>query len=180
MDNTKIDITKYIKNKDVTINQEDINIEKLANDLRKGYELSSEVDKRIQSAVEDANKVSKGAYSELETKTNELQSRYDDIEKRNTDIVERNKTLSLENVMIRQGFKDEDFKDVMSMRYSMYADEKDDAKAISSIKEKFKNTYFPVVEQPKAKDSLPINSGSVEPPKPQVSRKTSIKDILSK
>ena len=121
MDNTKIDITKYIKNKDITINQEDINIEKLANDLRKGYELSSEVDKRIQSAVEDANKVSKGAYSELETKTNELQSRYDDIEKRNTDIVERNKTLSLENVMIRQGFKDEDFKDVMSMRYSMYA-----------------------------------------------------------
>ena len=46
MDNTKIDITKYIKNKDITINQEDINIEKLANDLRKGYELSSEVDKK--------------------------------------------------------------------------------------------------------------------------------------
>ena len=39
-----MDIKKYIKNKDIEISNDDINIEKLENDLRKGYELSSEVE----------------------------------------------------------------------------------------------------------------------------------------
>lgn len=170
-----MDIKKYIKNKDIELSNDDIDIEKLENDLRKGYELSSEVEKKITSAVDEANKVSKSAYDELQTK-------YEDIEKRNTDITERNKALSLENVMTRAGFKEEDFKDISSMRYSMYGDEKDDVKAIEGIKEKFKNTYFPtpVVEPPKAKDDLPINNGSVEPPKPQVTRKTSIAEMVIK
>lgn len=174
-----MDITKYIKNKDITITNDDINIDKLENDLRKGYELSSEVESRIKSAVDEANKISQKSYNELQTNLNDLQSRYDDIEKRNTDIVERNKALALENVMTREGFKEEDFKDVSSMRYSMYGD-LDDAKAIQSIKEKFKNTYFPITEPPKAKDDLPINNGSVEPKKPVVNRMTSIKDMIIK
>ena len=44
--------------------------------------------------------------------------------------------------MTRAGFKEEDFKDISAMRYSMYED-LDDVKAIESIKEKYKNTYFP-------------------------------------
>ena len=169
-----MDIKKYIKNKDIEITNDDFDIEKLENDLRKGYELSSEVEKKISSAVNEANKVSKTAFDEL-------QSKYDDIEKRNTDITERNRTLALENVMTREGFKEEDFKDISSMRYSMFGEEKDDVKAIASIKEKFKNTYFPtpvVAEPPKAKDDLPINNGTVEPQKPMVTRNTSIKDIV--
>lgn len=170
-----MDIKKYIKNKDIEINNDDFDIEKLENDLRKGYELSSEVEKKVSSAVAEANKTSKQAFDEL-------QSKYDDIEKRNTDITERNRTLALENVMTRAGFKEEDFKDVSSMRYSMFSEEKDDVKAIEGIKEKFKNTYFPTIttEPPKAKDDLPINNGSVEPPKPEVNRLTSIKDIVLK
>ena len=175
-----MDISKYIKNKDITITNDDINIEKLENDLRKGYELSSDVDSRIKSAVEEANKTSQASYKELETRFNDLQGNYDAVEKRNTDMAERNKTLALENVMIREGFKEEDFKDVSSMRYSMFGDETDDKKAIANIKEKFKNTYFPVVEPQKPKDSLPISNGSVEPQKPQVSRLTSIKDFIKK
>ena len=168
-----MDIKKYIKNKDIELSNDDIDIEKLENDLRKGYELSSEVEKKVTSAVAEANKASKSAYDEL-------QSKYDDIEKRNTDITERNKSLALENVMTRAGFKEEDFKDISSMRYSMFGEEKDDVKAIEGIKEKFKNTYFPVTEPPKAKDDLPINNGSVEPPKPQVTRKTNISEIVVK
>lgn len=168
-----MDIKKYIKNKDIELTNEDIDIEKLENDLRKGYELSSEVEKKVNNAVNEANKVSKSAYDELQTK-------YDEIEKRNTDITEKNRTLALENVMTREGFKEEDFKDVSSMRYSMYGEEKDDYKAISQIKEKFKNTYFPSSEPVKAKDDLPISNGSVEPQKIEVNRLTQIKDIMKK
>lgn len=174
-----MDIKKYIKNKDIEISNDDINIEKLENDLRKGYELSSEVEEKVSKALNEANKTSKGAYSELETKYNELQTKYDDIEKRNTDITERNKTLALENVMTRAGFKDEDFKDISSMRYSMFGDIKDDKEAINQIKEKFKNTYFQT-EPVKAKDDLPINNGSTEPQQPVVNRKTSIRDLRIK
>jgi hypothetical protein len=174
-----MDIKKYIKNKDIEISNDDINIEKLENDLRKGYELSSEVEEKVSKAINEANKTSKGAYSELETKYNELQTKYDDIEKRNTDITERNRTLALENVMTRAGFKDEDFKDISSMRYSMFGDVKDDKEAINQIKEKFKNTYFQT-EPVKAKDDLPINNGSTEPQQPVVNRKTSIRDLRIK
>lgn len=168
-----MDIKKYIKNKDIELSNDDIDIEKLESDLRKGYELSSEVEKKVTNAVNEANKVSKTAFDELQTK-------YDDIEKRNTDITERNRTLALENVMTREGFKDEDFKDISSMRYSMFGDIKDDKEAVLQIKEKFKNTYFPVQETPKPKDDLPINNGSVEPPKLQVTRNTSIRDLRIK
>ena len=168
-----MEIKKFIKNKDITITNDDIDIEALTNELRKGYELSSDVDKKIKSAVDEANKTSKANFDAL-------QSKYDDIEKRNTDLADKNKSLSLENVMTRQGFKEEDFKDISSMRYSMFADETDDVKAISSIKEKFKETYFPTpqTEPPKAKDDMPINNGSAKPEEPIVTRLTRIKDIL--
>lgn len=177
-----MDIKKYIKNKDIEINESDFDIEKLEKDLRKGYELSSEVDEKVKEAVEEFKKSSKTEYDKLKGEYDTLQNSVADYEKRNTDLAERNKTLSLQNVMVKEGFKEEDFKDVSSMRYSMYADEVDDAKAISYIKEKFKDTYFPIqpTEPVKAKDDVPLNNGTVQPTKPNVSRLTSIKDILTK
>ena len=177
-----MDIKKYITNKDIEITNDDINITKLENDLRKGYVLSSEVDDKVSSAVSEANKTSKSEYEKLKGEYDTLQTNYAEIEKRNTDLTEKNKTLGLENVMTRAGFKDEDFKDISSMRYSMYADEKDDTKAIESIKEKYKNTYFPVEkEEPaKQKDDLPINNGKSEPETIKVNRNTRIKDLIIK
>ena len=81
--------------------------------------------------------------------------------------------------MTREGFKDEDFKDVSTMRTSMFGDIQDDKEAISKIKEKFQNTYFPTTPE-KAKDDLPINNGISKPVEPVVNRKTSIKDLLKK
>lgn len=175
-----MDIKKYIKNKDIEITNDDINIEKLESDLRKGYELSSDVEEKLKSAT--ADKVSKVDYDKLKGQYDELQNNYTNIEKRNTDLAEKNKSLSLENVMTRAGFKQEDFKDISAMRYSMYGDEDDDTKAIENIKEKYKNTYFPtpVVEEPKQKDDLPINNGVSKPVEPKVNRSTKIKDILIK
>jgi hypothetical protein len=175
-----MDIKKYITNKDIEITNDDINIEKLTNDLRKGYVSNEDVDEKIKTAVSEANKTSKANYDKLKGEYDTLQTNVDEYEKRNTDLAERNKALSLENVMTREGFKDEDFKDISTMRYSLYGDEKDDVKAIQSIKEKYKNTYFPQVEVAKPKDSLPINNGTKEPEPIKVSRLTSIKDLIIK
>lgn len=170
-----MDIKKYIKNKDIEITNEDFDIEKLENDLRKGYELSSGVQDKITNAVNEANKTSKTAFDEL-------QSKYDDIEKRNTDLADKVRTVSLERTMVEYGFKKDQFDEVSKMRSSLYGEEKDDDKAISQIKEKFKDTYFPTqpTEPPKAKDDLPINNGTVEPPKPEVNRLTRIQDMVKK
>ena len=63
----------------------------------------------------------------------------------------------------------------------MFGEEKDDVKAIQSIKEKYRNTYFPQVEEvKKPKDDLPINNGTKEPEPIKVSRLTGIKEILKK
>ena len=168
-----MDIKKYIKNKDIEITNEDFDIEKLESDLRKGYELSSGVQDKITNAVNEANKTSKTAFDEL-------QSKYDDIEKRNTDLADKVRTVSLERTMVEYGFKKDQFDEVSKMRSSLYGEEKDDDKAISQIKEKFKDTYFPTqpTEPPKAKDDLPINNGTVEPPKPEVNRLTRIQDMV--
>ena len=176
-----MDIKKYITNKDIELSNEDINIDKLTKDLRKGFIPSEEVDEQIKSAVEDIKKTSTADYDKLQGEYTTLQNNLDDFEKRNSDLVEKNKALSLENVMTREGFKQEDFKDMSTMRYSMFGEEKDDVKAIQSIKEKYRNTYFPQVEEvKKPKDDLPINNGTKEPEPIKVSRLTSIKDLLKK
>ena len=103
-----MDIKKYIKNKDIELSNDDINIEKLEADLRKGYVLGEEVESQIKSAVEEVQKTSKTEYDKLVAENTTLQNNIADYEKRNTDLAERNKSLSLENVMTREGFKQED------------------------------------------------------------------------
>ena len=163
-----MDIKKYIKNKDIELSNDDFDIDKLESDLRKGFV--------SQDEVEEVNISSKTEYDTLKKQYEELQNNVNDYEKRNTDLVEKNKSLSLENVMTRAGFKEEDFKDISAMRYSMYG-ELDDVKAIESIKEKYKNTYFPTQPE-KPKDDLPINNGVSKPVEPKVNRLTKIKDLM--
>lgn len=173
------DIKKYIKNKDIELSNDDFDIEKLESDLRKGYISSEDAEEKVSSAVKEAQNTSKSEYEKLKGEYDTLQTNYTEIEKRNTDLAEKNKSLGLENVMTRAGFKEEDFKDISAMRYSMYGD-LDDIKAIESIKEKYKNTYFPQVEPPKQKDDLPINNGVSKPEEIKVNRMTSIKDLVIK
>jgi hypothetical protein len=82
--------------------------------------------------------------------------------------------------MVEYGFNKDQFDEVSKLRSSLYSEEADDDKAISQIKEKYKNTYFPTVEPTKQKDDTPINNGVVQPQEIKVSRLTSIKDILKK
>ena len=134
-----MDISKYLTNKELSISNDDINIEKLTNDIRKGYVSSDEVEKVRKSALEESKK----SYSELEDKYTKLQNSYNDIEARNTQFASNEKNLKLQVEMVSQGFKKEQFEEITALRNSLFKDEQDDSKAISSIKEKYKNTYFP-------------------------------------
>ena len=171
-------IEKYLTNKDITLTNDDIDTARLIKDLQQGMVSENEVETRLENAKKEWQKESTQAYSELETK-------YNDLEKRNGDLTTNYAQLKLENVMTREGFKEEDFKEVAQLRNSLYGEEKDDTVAIQGIKEKFKSTYFPSDNKTQFTPA-PNEAGvkgetgtsSSEPIK--ITRNTSLKDLIIK
>ena len=170
-----MDISKYLTNKDIQLSNEDINLEKLEKDIRKGYVLSDEV----ENARTQALKESTANYTELEDKYNKLEKSYNDIEARNTELTNTEKNLRLQVEMVSQGFKKENLEEIGALRNSLFKDEEDDAKAVSMIKEKYKATYFPEEEK---KIDVPEETSfnTSEKPKEEIkiTRKTSLKDLI--
>lgn len=168
-------IEKYLTNKDITLTNDDIDTAKLIKDLQQGMINESEVDKRIDEAKKEVEKEYSKNYSELEAK-------YNDLEKRNADLTSKNSELHLQNVMTREGFKEDQFNEISKLRTSMYADD-DDETAIKNIKEKFKNTYFPepekVVTTPVPNENKINSEPQVKEPI-KVTRNTNIKDLFLK
>lgn len=173
-----MDISKYLTNKDIQLSNEDINLEKLEKDIRKGYVLSEEVDK----ARNEALKESTANYTELEEKYNKLEKSYNDIEARNTTLTNELTGSRLETEIVSQGFKKENVSEIVALRTSLFKDEEDNAKAIASIKEKYKATYFPEADKPKVDipEETSFNTNIAPQEKPVVSRKTGIKDLIKK
>lgn len=173
-----MDISKYLTNKDVQLSNDDINIEKLEKDIRKGYVLSEEV----ENARQEALKESTANYTQLEDKYNKLEKSYNDIEARNTTLANELTGTKLQVEIVSQGFKKENVAEISALRTSLFKDEEDDAKAIASIKEKYKATYFPEEEQPKVViPSEPGFTTKIEPEKkPNITRNTSIRDMIIK
>ena len=173
-----MDITKYLKNKDIQVSADDFDIEKLEKDIRKGYVSSEEVEKARQEVRTEATT----NYTALEEKYNKLEKSYNDTEARNVELTNGTKSLKLEVEMVSQGFKKEQLGEISALRNSLYKDEVDDAKAISAIKEKYKATYFP--EEPQKTVIVPNEAGfnNGEPKKQEINitRKTRIKDIMLK
>lgn len=170
-------IEKYLTNKDITLTNDDIDTTRLIKDLQQGMVSESEVETRIANAKKEWEKESTKNYSDLESK-------YNDLEKRNGDLTTSYAQLKLENVMTREGFKEENFQEVAKMRESLYGEEKDDVKAIQEIKEKFKSTYFPESTQTpftKAPNEAGVKGQSdVKPSEPiKITRDTSFKDLIS-
>lgn len=132
-----IDLTKYFTNKDVTISNEDFNMEKLQKDLYKGYIKESEVEKPDYSGY-----VAKADFDKLQTDYSALETNYNNTIKTLNDTNDKMARVSLESKLVRKGFEEKDFDEVVKLRNSLYAEEKDDQKAVDSIAEKFKNTYF--------------------------------------
>lgn len=172
-----MDINKYLTNKDLQLSNDDINIEKLEKDIRKGYVLSEEVDK----ARDESIKESTSKYAELEAKYNALDKSYNDLQAKN---VEQNNViggLKLQVEMTNAGFKQDKFEEVAQLRNTLFKDEADDTKAIGLIKEKFGATYFPQTE---TKVEVPNESNfttqNKEPREIKITRKTSIRDLMKK
>lgn len=172
-----MDISKYITNKDIQLSNEDINLEKLEKDIRKGYVLSEELD----NAKKEALKESTSKYSELETKYNTLDKSYNDLQAKYTEQTNSNGALKLQVEMVSQGFGKDKFEEISQLRNTLYKDEVDDSKAISMIKEKFGATYFPKAE---TKTEVPNESNFNSQPKQnneiKITRKTSLRDLLKK
>ena len=172
-----MDISKYLTNKDIQLSNDDINIEKLEKDIRKGYVSSEEVETARQEALKEHT----ASYTELEDKYSKLEKSYNDIEARNTELTNSTRGLKLQVEMVSQGFKKENLEEISALRNSLYKDEEDDAKAISMIKEKYKATYFPEAE---TKVSIPNEESFNSTIKPKeeikITRKTSLKDLIIK
>ena len=172
-----MDISKYLTNKDIQLSNEDINLEKLEKDIRKGYVLSEEVD----NAKSEAIKESTSKYSDLETKYSSLDKSYNDLQAKYTEQTNSNGALKLQVEMVSQGFGKDKFEEISQLRNTLFKDETDDSKAIAMIKEKFGATYFPQTEK---KVEVPQETNFNTPQKQQqeikITRKTSLRDLLKK
>ena len=173
-----MDISKYLTNKDIQLSNEDINLEKLEKDIRKGYVLESEQESAIKNALETSKKESTSKYAELETKYNELEKSYNALEERNSSITNSNDDLRLQVEMVSQGFDKDKFGEIAQLRKTLYAEEKDNAKAVSMIKEKFGATYFPKESKVEVPNEGSFGQASVENHEINITRKTSVKDLM--
>lgn len=171
-----MDISKYLTNKDIQLSNDDINIEKLEKDIRKGFVSSDEVEKARNEAIKENT----ATYTELEEKYNKLEKSYNDIETRNTELTNNTRGLKLQVEMVSQGFKKENLEEISALRNSLFKDEEDDAKAVAMIKEKYKATYFPETEEKKVEIPNETNFNSTTKPKEEIkiTRKTSLKDLI--
>lgn len=176
-----MDIKKYITNKDIEISNEDINIDKLTNDLRKGYVLSSEVDDKVKSALDEANKTSSSTLADLQSKYDEVNKKFEDAEARNVNLTNEKNNIALERDMFLAGFEQKDFDKVSKMRTSLYAEEQDNKKALSQIMDEFKGTFGKVETTTPVPNEAGFNSNqTTTPTEPKITRMTSIKDLLKK
>lgn len=173
-----MDISKYLKNKDIQLSNEDLDFEKLEKDIRKGYVLSEEVDK----AKEEGIKESTSKYAELENKFNALDKSYNDLQAKNVELTNNNSGLKLQMEMVSQGFTKDKFDEVSQLRTTLFKDEADDSKAISLIKEKFGATYFPKLEDKKVDvpNDTNFNTQNKENREIKITRKTSVRDLFKK
>lgn len=172
-----LDITKYLKNKDITISNDDLDLDKMSKDLYKGYTKNSDIKEPDYSGY-----VKKEDFDKLQSDYTTLENNYNTTVKTLSDTNDKMARVSLESKLVRKGFKEENFDEVVKLRNSLYADEKDDQKAVDSIAERFKNTYFaeeknPYTPAPNENGGVNGNNGS-KTNDIKITRNTSIKDLI--
>lgn len=133
----KLDITKYLKNKDITISNDDLDLDAMEKDLYKGYTKNSDIPTADYSGY-----VKKEDFDKLQNDYTTMENNYNTTVKTLSETNDKMARISLESKLVRKGFKEENFDEIVKLRNSLFADEKDDQKAVDSIAEKFKGTYF--------------------------------------
>lgn len=173
----KIDLSKYLKNKDVQITNEDFDLDAMEKEIYKGYTKNSDI-----KAPDYSGYVKKEDFDKLQSDYTTMENNYNTTVKTLSDTNEKMARVSLESKLVRKGFKEENFDEVVKLRNSLYADEKDDQKAVDSIAERFKNTYFaeektPYTPAPNENGGVNGNNGS-KTNDIKITRNTSIKDLI--
>ncbi len=171
-----LELSKYLKNKDIKITNDDFDIEKLEKDIHSGYTKNNEI-----KAPDYSGYVEKSKYDDLQKNYNTLESNYNSTVKTLSETNDKMTRVNLENKLVKKGFKEENFDEIVKLRNSLYADEKDDQKAVDSIAEKFKNTYF--AEEKKPYTPAPNEggvkgNGTTTGSEIKITRSTSIKDLM--
>jgi hypothetical protein len=170
-----IDLSKYLTNKDVTISNNDFDMETLKKDVYNGYTKNEDI-------KPPKDMVSKADFDKLQSDYSTLEASYTNQTKVLSETNDKMARVSLESKLVRKGFDEKDFDEVVKLRTSLYGDEKDDQKAVDSIAEKFKDTYFKKQEPTfnKAPNEGGLKAGNQQDSgkRIEVTRKTSIKDLI--
>lgn len=168
-----IDLTKYLKNKDIKFTNEDFDLDKLEKEFNKPSD----------------NMVSKEDYTKLQNDYASLEANYNNTVKTLSDTNDKMSRVSLESKLVRKGFDEKDFDEVVKLRNALYGDEKDDSKAIDLIADRYRETYFKTTNQAnnnqsifnKAPNESNLNGANNRDLSPlKVERNTSIKQLLVK
>ena len=174
-----MDIKKYLTNKEISLTNDDIDLEKLTQDLRKGYVEEKVAKSELENQLKDAKAELTKQYVDMENSYKDMQSRYE----------AQTKSLNeekLKNVFLGQGFKADQFDEVSKLRTSLYADVKDDNEAVQKIKDHFNKVYFETPTEPSNPQEQAPNEDTFgankpkEEPKIVVSRSTPLKDLFIK
>ena len=175
-----MDISKYLTNKDVSISNDDIDFDKLTQDLRKGYVEEKSVEAKVKEATKDYESRLQTAKEETTTKLTELQNSYDDLNNKYTEQANKLKSANQRVAIVEAGFSSNDVEKVQKLRTTYYGDIENDAEAVQKIKEEFGKVYFEQ-KQNKAPEEGSFNSqGSSKEPDVVITRNTGIKDLMRK
>lgn len=174
-----MDISKYLTNKDVSISNDDIDLDKLTTDLRKGYIEEKLVEARVQEATKDYENKLKVAKEETTTQLANLQNSYDDLNNKYTEQANKLKSANLRVAISEAGFNSTDSERVQKLRTTYYGDIENDAEAVQKIKEEFGKVYFEQ-KQNQAPNEAGFNSNSSKQPDVVITRNTKISDLMKK
>ena len=168
-----MDIRKYLK-KDVEISNDDIDIEKLTEDLRKGYVSEKDITERLQG---EHNKALEEKTKEYTQKIATLQNDYDSLTAKYNESTNQVKTSNLKVAILSQGFKGTDIDEIVKLRTTAYQEIADDNEALGQIKERYGKVYFDE-KVDTAPNEGPMNTTPTAEVKPVITRNTQIKDLL--
>ena len=177
-----MDIKKYLTNKDVEITNDDIDIEKLTKDLRKGYieetEAKANAKATYETELKDLRKNLEEKASLAESKYTVLENSYNDLNTRYSEQTKALKQSELRSVALENGFRSSDVEEVSKLRTSLYSDIENDSEAIQKIKDRYGKSFFDN-SNTKAPDEKNFGSGNqTKKPDVVVTRHTSIKDLM--
>lgn len=176
-----MDIKKYLKNKDVEISNDDLDIESLTKDLRKGYveeaEAKANAKATYETELKDLRKNLDEKVNLAEAKYTTLEASYNDLNTRYTEQTNQLKQSQLRSVALENGFKSSDVEEVSKLRTSLYADVQDDAEAVQKIKERYGKSFFED-SKTKAPDEKNFGSDTTKPADVVITRKTSIQELM--